>query len=132
MTDYRRTADFDSVEAKSAMTPPIIPEQAVLKPCPFCGRTDMWTGFMGDEDGGYGYVECRQSCAQSHEDDEEAARKAWNTRHEAQASDLNMLREALEGIREKASGAGYDPTQAVSEIDGIVDDALATLKTQEK
>lgn len=68
-----------------------------------------------------------------HDFDFDGLNNHW--RHKARAAlsasgieriqeEARKYREALEAIREKASGAGYDPMQAVSEIDDI---ARATL-----
>ena len=89
------------------MTPttPAVSDEGLL-PCPFCGATDMWTGFMGGDDGGYGYVECRKSCAQAHEDDEDAARKAWNTRatrHPVKGDSVELVERVAAWLRQCSS-----------------------------
>jgi len=66
------------------MTDAATPPQSLL-PCPFCNGQTV-NGFEGDEDGGYGYVECvNQGCGDGHfagvhADTEAEAITAWNTR----------------------------------------------------
>lgn len=60
-------------------------KQPELLACPFCGGSAA-SGYMGDEDGGYGFVECVNREIKDghfcgvHADDEAEAIAAWNTR----------------------------------------------------
>jgi hypothetical protein len=60
-------------------------DEQTLEPCPFCGGMAT-SGFEGDEDGGYGFVECEHRSlsdghfAGVHADSEQEARAIWNTR----------------------------------------------------
>lgn len=57
-----------------------------LEPCP-CGENPKF-GFMGDEDGGYGYVECHKNglSVVVHAETEAEAIAAWNARRTPPAS----------------------------------------------
>lgn len=78
-----------------------------LLPCPFCGKQphSNWNGASyPDDDSGYWAIECCGAFV--HEDDEETARKLWNTRatpiSQSPAGDQERIRElekALEWIK---------------------------------
>ena len=52
-----------------------------LKPCPFCGSTDVYT--MGHKDDGW-YARCNKCSAEGPTGEtDEKAKKAWNTRQKA-------------------------------------------------
>lgn len=67
---------------------PNLPQEQMmveLKPCPLCGG-EASSGYQGDEDGGYGFVECEHRSVSDghfagvHADSEEEAGRIWNTR----------------------------------------------------
>lgn len=51
-----------------------------LKPCPFCGSTDIWNLEAGRNTDMW-FVQCQDCCATfPHFDSEEEAAEAWNRR----------------------------------------------------
>lgn len=96
-------------------------EAVALLPCPFC-ETVM-------HDHGHCFSHpwpASGDCVIRHYSFDKQKAKAWNTRASLpQDKRIPVLEEALREILAKESGAGYDPIQALGEIEHIARAALS-------